>query len=178
MAGERRDGEPYPFVRRSGPLAIIGCSTAEATAPFRATGPFREDQAERLAALLAMTDGAFRVILIHHPPVRGAAKRHKRMLGIERFERAVRESGAELVLHGHTHLPTRHAFDTPRGAVPVIGVSAAGQAPGGRRPAARYNLFEIDGEPGAWRCTQIERGIQGDGEVDEIARRELDVPRC
>ena len=27
------------------------------------------------------------------------------------------------------------------------------------KPAARYNLFEIEGEPGAWSLTQRERGL-------------------
>ena len=37
-----------------------------------------------------------------------------------------------------------------RHQVPVVGVAAAGQAVGGRMPAAQWNLLEISGEPGAW----------------------------
>ena len=43
--------------------------------------------------------------------------------------------------------------------VPVVGVPSASQSPGADKPAARYNLFEIDGEPGAWSLTQRERGL-------------------
>ena len=178
MGGERIEGRPYPFLRRIGPLAVIGCSSAEATPPFLAAGPFRARQAARLRVLLlrAGREGLFRVVMIHHPPVRGAIRTGKRMLGISHFQRSIGAGGAELVLHGHTHLPTQMAIDAPFGSVPVIGVAAGGQAPGGHRPAARYNLFEIDGEPGAWRVTQIERGLERQGAVAEIARRTLIIP--
>ena len=178
MTGERRGSAHYPYMRRAGPVALIGCSTAEATPPFVAAGPFRAAQAERLERMLADAgrDGAFRVVVIHHPPVRGAAPPLKRMLGIGRFQDVIERKGAELVLHGHTHLPTQHAI-TGR-AVPVIGVSAGGQDVRGHKPAARYNLFEIEGGPGAWRLEQIERGLGEDGtEIVEIARRNLAVPR-
>ena len=177
MTGERIDDHAYPYLREIGPLAVIGCSSAEATAPFVAAGPFRDDQARRLEALLARAGerGLFRAVLVHHPPVRGATGLRSRMWGIERFQRAVRGAGAELILHGHTHLPTLHALPSPRGDVPVVGVAAAGQGLGGHRPPARLNLFEIEGGPGAWRCTQIERGLTERG-VAEVGRRELVVP--
>ena len=176
MTGERAGDAPYPFLRRRGAVSILGCSTAEASAPFLAIGPFRADQAARLAALLERSRGTFRVVLVHHPPVRGATASSHAMRGIERFAGAVRDAGAELVLHGHTHVPSLHAIPSPRGDVPVVGVSAAGQAPGGRRPAARLNLFDIGGEPGAWHCEWTERGVDDTGAVGEIARRDLAIP--
>jgi hypothetical protein len=41
-------------------------------------------------------------------------------------------------------------------------------------PAA-YNLYSIGGEPGAWRCEAVSRGIRGDDEpgVIELKRRLL-----
>ena len=175
MRGERIDDAPYPYLRRLDGVAIIGCSTAEATPPFVAAGPFREDQAARLAKLLRRAEGLFRIVLIHHPPLEGAIKPRKAMRGIALFQDVVREAGAELILHGHTHLPTQGSFSTRRGPVPVIGVAAAGQAPGTHRPAGRWNLFEIDRD--ARTCTQIERGIGEGGAVREIARREIAVPK-
>ena len=175
MRGERVDDAPYPYLRSLHGIAIIGCSTAEATPPFVAAGPFRKDQAVRLAKLLRRAERLFRVVLIHHPPLQGAIKPRKAMRGIELFQDVVRGAGAELILHGHTHLPTQGSFDTPRGPVPVIGVAATGQAPGTHRPAGRWNLFEIDG--GARICTQIERGVGRGGAVHEIARRKIAVPK-
>ena len=175
MTGERVTDAPYPFLRRIGPIGLIGCSSAVAMPAFVAAGTFGADQAERLAALLlkAEGEGLFRIVMIHHPPVRGATGHRKRLYGIDQFRTALSQGGgADLVLHGHTHLPTRAVLDTDRGPVPVVGVSAAGQALGGHKPPARYNLFEIE-RADAWRITQIERGITQNEGVTEIARHDL-----
>jgi 3',5'-cyclic AMP phosphodiesterase CpdA len=155
----------FPYMRRRGNCAIIGVSSARATAPFMASGYFGSSQAGRLAAMLerARDEGLFRVILIHHPPVRGAAASHKRLFGIGRFQKVMLRHGAELVLHGHTHLPTLYTIGGRDGPLPVIGVAAAGQAPGGEHPAAQYNLIEIDGERGSWSATLSRRGLDPTG---------------
>lgn len=153
----------FPYLRRRGPLAIIGLSSARATAPFMASGAFSGDQADRLDDLLRETgtEGRFRVVLIHHPLVRGATAPHKRLFGITRFQKSIRENGAELVLHGHTHLPTTHWIAGPRAQVPVVGVAAAGQATGSAKPAAQYNYFEIAEAGDGWRVHLTRRGITG-----------------
>lgn len=164
----------FPYLRRRGNCAIIGVSSARATAPFMASGYFGSTQAKRLGALLDKTrkEGLFRVILIHHPPVRGAAKSHKRLFGIGRFQKVLDRHGAELVLHGHTHLPTLYRLSGHDGPVPVVGVAAAGQTPGAPEPASQYNLFQIDGRAGAWQATLQRFGINGKGNafgrVDEV----------
>ena len=155
------DRRSFPYIRRRGPLALIGVSSARASAPFMASGFFPERQAEELAVHLeqAGREGLFRVVLIHHPPVRGATAPHKRLFGIGRFQRVVRRYGAELVLHGHTHLPTTHWIEGRDGGVPVVGVAAAGQSTGSAKPPAQYNIFDIEGEPGDWRVKLTRRGI-------------------
>lgn len=166
-----KDG--FPYLRVRGQVAIIGISSARATAPFMASGYFSKAQAKRLANMLDETGeaGLFRVVMIHHPPVRGATHTAKRLYGITRFQQLIRKHGAELVLHGHTHKPTVHRIDGPNGAaVPVVGVAAAGQAHGSAKPPAHYNLFEIDGAPGAWRVRFARRGISdAGGEISEIS---------
>lgn len=166
--------ETFPFLRVRGNVALIGLTSARASAPFMATGYFREHQAERLAAMLDETGrlGLFRLLMIHHPPVREAVPAHKRLMGIARFQRIVRNHGAELVLHGHSHLPSQFEISGVNGGrVPVIGVSAAGQAPGGHKPAAQWNLFEISGEAGNWSVSGVRRGLstRANG-VHELAR--------
>jgi len=100
--------------------------------------------------------------MIHHPPLRGAVSPHKRLFGIQRFQSVVRWHGAELVLHGHSHLPSQGAIEGPGGqSVPVIGVAAAGQSLGGLKPAAQFNLFEISGSPGRWSAKLMRRGLTG-----------------
>lgn len=154
-----RDAFPYLRVRDN--VALIGVSTARATAPFMANGFFREGQAARLEKILEETGrrGLCRVIMIHHPPVRGAVAQPKRLFGIGRFQKAMQRQGAELILHGHSHLPTLNIIGGKGSKIPVVGVAAAGQAPGTLRPAAQYNLIDIDGEKGDWRMRLTRRGL-------------------
>lgn len=167
MSGDGHHGlvehATFPYLRVRGKVALIGVSTARATAPFMASGFFREAQATRLAKVLQETGakGLFRIVMIHHPPVRNAVPQHKRLLGIGRFHATVMGHGAELVLHGHSHLPTLSWIGGRAKPIPVLGVSAAGQAPGGHKPGAQYNLIEIDGEAGDWAIRLTRRGATG-----------------
>lgn len=161
------DDHIFPTLRRRGPLAIIGCSTSNATLPFSASGYYGSRQARETVNLLkqAGEEGLFRVVLIHHPPIRGAASSHKRMLGIRRFTAAISTGGAELVLHGHTHLNTLYWLRSQSGNVPVVGIASASQGPGGHKPRAAYNLFTLSGEAGAWNllCERYGLTERGDG---------------
>lgn len=109
--------------------------------------------------------GLFRVVMIHHPPIHGAASSHKRMIGIRRFAAAISTGGAELVLHGHTHLNTVYELKTHNRPVPVVGIASASQGPGGHKPPASYNLFSLSGEPGNWNLVCERYGLTqaGDG---------------
>lgn len=160
-----RGARAFPYVRVRGPLALIGANSARATPAFVAAGHFSESQAQALEAALreAGRRGFCRVVMIHHPPVRGATTQAKRLFGISRFQKAVAAAGAELVLHGHTHLPTLHALRGLQGAVPVVGVTAAGQMPGGHRPNGGWNAFDIEGAAGNWRITLTRRALADDG---------------
>lgn len=162
----------FPYVRRRGPVAIIALSSARASAPFMATGhvesaclPELHDELVR-----ARRDGLFRVVLIHHPPFKGATNWHKRLVGSGRIRAVLKEAGAELVLHGHTHIDSFVEIEGPNSAIPVVGVPSASNAPGGHKPAARYNIFAIHGEPGAWRCHMTERGFEGPGSAIGVIR--------
>ncbi|RUW75570.1 MULTISPECIES: metallophosphoesterase [unclassified Mesorhizobium] len=157
------DRNAFPYLRVRGNVALIGVSTARATAPFMANGFFRAGQARRLGKILDATAGSglFRVVMIHHPPVRGAVSQYKRLFGIELFQRTVNRHGAELVLHGHSHDPSLFFIGTRGVRIPVVGVAAAGQGLGGRHPAAQYNLVDIEGEKGDWQVRLTRRGLTG-----------------
>jgi len=167
MTGEkthvRQSETGFPYLRTYGNVALIGVSSAHATAPFLALGTFRDEQAASVAKLLdiAARRGLFRIVMIHHPPVRGLTTAHKRLYGIGLFQKTVARHGAELVLHGHTHEPTLSWIKGKGHCVPVLGVAAAGQGTGGEKPPAQYNLIEVEGEPGAWRVLHSRRGIKG-----------------
>ena len=179
MYGDDHQGEghaTFPYLRRREGLALIGVSSAEATAPFMAHGYFREGQAARTADLLDRTreEGLFRIVMIHHPPVRRATPMHKRLYGIGRFQKLVAEHGADLVLHGHTHLPTLHWIEGRDGRVPVVGVSAASEGFGGHRPPASYNLLEISTDGNRPAVTVTRRGLTGmTAHIDTLERFDL-----
>ncbi|MEZ5801820.1 MAG: metallophosphoesterase [Nitratireductor sp.] len=141
-----------------------------------ATGYFRSSQAKALRAILKEEGAAgnCRVILIHHPPSSRATAWHKRLVGASLFRRVIAAEGAELILHGHTHLASITAIPGKTVAVPVIGVPSAAQAPGGKRPAARYNLFSIVRKQEKWEITMDEYGYgQSSAEVEHLARHRL-----
>jgi 3',5'-cyclic AMP phosphodiesterase CpdA len=162
----REDGHDFPYLRIRDNVALIGVSTATASPPFMASGYFGRNQARRLANLLQETGraGLFRVVMIHHPPIRGATSSYKRMIGIRRFGAAVHLGGAELVLHGHTHLNSLYWLSGAGGErVPVVGIASASQGNGGHKPPAAYNLFHIDGEKGRWSLRRERYALTPDG---------------
>jgi 3',5'-cyclic AMP phosphodiesterase CpdA len=168
----------FPFARRRGPLAIIGLTSAVATAPFMATGRLGRGQIARLDELLAQLSGHFRVVLVHHPPGRSRSGRFKRLTDAAALRAVLARRGAELVLHGHDHV---HALDWlagPHGPIPALGVPSASAAmvEGHHVEPAAYNLYRIDGGggAGAWRCEAVTRGFRaGAGRIDELNRKDL-----
>ena len=159
------DDHVFPYLRVRDKVAMIGCSTAVATPPFAASGYFGHRQARETVNMLraAGEAGLFRVVMIHHPPIRGATSMHKRMIGIRRFGATISSGGAELVLHGHTHLNTVHWLRGQTKQVPVVGIASASQGPGGHKPPAAYNMFSISGGPGQWNLMRERYALTADG---------------
>ena len=144
----------FPYMQIRGPVAIIGLSTSNATMPFRATGKFSKKQADAAIKLLneAKQRDLYRIILIHHPPYKGATHRMKRMYGMDHFSHMLDQAGADLILHGHTHLNTRFDMASAHGKIPAIGISSATQTHGDKKPVAGFNLFEISKQGDEWQC--------------------------
>jgi 3',5'-cyclic AMP phosphodiesterase CpdA len=141
----------FPYVRRRGRVALVGVSSARPTAPLLATGRLGLAQRERLEALLAELGaaGAFRVVLMHHPPVPAGQSRRRQLDDAPAVRALLERVGAELVLHGHTHRSTFATLPGATGPIPVIGVpsaSAVGRRPGRR---ARYHVYRIVPRGGA-----------------------------
>jgi 3',5'-cyclic AMP phosphodiesterase CpdA len=173
LAGdESSDAGKFPFLRRRGPLALIGVSSAVPTPPLMATGWLGRKQIEALDRMLnrLATEQLFRILLIHHP-LRSDA-RAKRLTDSDELLALLKQYGVELVLHGHDHVHSTIRIDGPNGSIPVIGVPSASALAHGRTPAAAYNLFSIDRDGAAWRCEQTVRGID-----DERCMRQLSETR-
>ncbi len=158
--GTPLDRDSFPFVRRRGPVAIVGVSTAIPTAVFLASGEVGDPQLERLRAILQglEQEGLFRIVLIHHPPV-GGRHYHRDLRDADAFRKVISEAGAELVLHGHDHRASLGHIRTAGRFIPVVGVPSASAGPEDGRGAGCYNLYRISGEPGAWACIMESRGF-------------------
>lgn len=153
----------FPFLRRRGPLALIGLSSAVPTAPFMATGRLGRQQMDRLGELLDRCEDAFRVVLVHHPAVSKPSRHFRRLLDGVELRRALSRHGAELVIHGHDHEHSLMYLDGPHRPIPAIGVPSASHAVDGKHHPAGYNLYGVEGSNGAWRCEVISRGLSRDG---------------
>ena len=102
-------GEAFPFVRMLGPVALIGVNSAVPTPPLVAWAALGAAQLERLAAVLERLAGAgvFRLVLIHHPPLPGQAKRYR---GLEDAAALEARAGAARRRAGHPRpQPSQHA---------------------------------------------------------------------
>lgn len=148
----------FPALRFRGPVALVGLCSAHPTSVFKADGTVGEDQRRWLERVLADLGAAgwCRVVLVHHPPVDAGQHPRRRLNDGAAVRDALARSGAELVLHGHTHRTTLGRVEGPAGAIPVVGVRSASAR--GRNPekTAQYHLYRIErAEPGAqgpaWR---------------------------
>jgi 3',5'-cyclic AMP phosphodiesterase CpdA len=176
MRGDAAQNTRFPFVRRRGKVALIGLSSAVPTGPFLATGHLGAKQLAQLADLLPRLrdDGLFRVVLIHHPPLSKRRNRFKRLTDGRAFRTLLARHGAELVLHGHDHVHSVIWLDGPANPIPVVGVPSASATSDGEHDPAAYNLYNIDGRAGAWRCEAVSRGVRPDSpSVVELTRRML-----
>lgn len=166
-------GIGYPWYRRRGPVALIGLNTGIPTLPLMATGRLGREQIAKAEALLnrARDEGLIRVVLIHHPPYVGGAKRGRELVDADAFEAMLARTGADLVLHGHNHtfsLAWRKGLGRD---VPIVGVPSCSIGPRGHGEMATWHLFRIEGDASAPQISVEQRGFELDGSV--IMRQQI-----
>jgi 3',5'-cyclic AMP phosphodiesterase CpdA len=167
----------FPYVRRIGPLAIIGLNSAIPTPSFVASGRLGREQLEAFAFVLQRLgeEDAIRVVLIHHPPLPGQAPPRRGLEDAPDFSRVIEDKGAELILHGHNHLDMLAWCAHERGHTAVVGVASGSAARLHRNePLARYNLLRIGRRDGRVSITCTTRGFSASGgDIVDLAHREL-----
>ncbi len=154
----------FPSLRVRGPVAFIGVSSARPSAPFLATGSVGDQQLQRLSDVLEKTarQGLFRVVMIHHPPVPGEEKWRKRLTDAAAFCEVIRQRGAELILHGHSHRSVESAVDIPGANVPVFGIPSASAMGHKAGRAAQYFIYEVLPQDSGWMLNITVRGFRAD----------------
>ncbi|MAT65593.1 MAG: metallophosphoesterase [Gammaproteobacteria bacterium] len=168
----------FPTLRRRGPLALIGLSTAIASPAGRAVGEVGSAQRERLTRLLRQTrsEGLCRVLILHHPLLAGTVKSRKRLLDGEALCALLAAEGVELVIHGHGHRSHHLQLETRDGAAPVIGVPSASSA---RAEYAAYHLYRIRPTADGWSLElEVRRWQPQDGRVESAERITTSLPRA
>ncbi len=153
--------EDFPFLRLFGKVALIGLSSAIPTAPFIAAGRLGSEQRQTLKHVLEKLkeDGYYRVIMLHHPPFHEAGQWMHGLRDAKKLMKILHETGAELVLHGHTHKHLVRSMPSKQGDIPVIGVPSASQYNHRTKPAARYNLYHISPVADGWKMQMESHGV-------------------
>lgn len=162
----------FPLLRRRGPVAFVGLSTAVPRAPLIATGEVGTGQLARFEAMMRTLQGVCRVVLIHHPPQIGGAGRHKELSDQRAVREAIARVGADLVLHGHMHRTMLGRIESPLGPVPVLGVASTSAHPASKYGAGGYNLIGVERDAaGGWRFDVEVRSIRADLAGCDTTRR-------
>jgi 3',5'-cyclic AMP phosphodiesterase CpdA len=168
----------FPFVRRTGPLALIGLNSAVETPPFVAAGRLGGDQIEVVRDLLERLgdENVIRVVLIHHPPLPGLANARRGLADAGQFARVLEKSGAELVLYGHNHHPLLTWHPGSHEPVPVIGAASASAVREHKgEPPGRYGLFTFFLGPSGLRIRHTVRGFApGGSKIAKLSEHVLD----
>ncbi len=145
---EVRGAAPFPSLRVRGAVALVGLSSAVPAAVHLAIGRAGEAQLARLPDLLSDLGarGLCRVVLVHHPPTRTHVSWRRRLEDGPELCAILARSGAELVLHGHTHIAARDAIASARAPIPVLGVPATSSAR--RSHPGAFQMFAIEARAG------------------------------
>lgn len=154
--GPRPPGQTvWPTLRVRGRVALIGLSSANPTPPFSAAGRIGADQLDRCSRLLEEAAGRslYRVLLIHHPPVPGMLSARKRLADAGALAGVVRQLGAELVLHGHTHRRSRASLPGPGVRIPVLGAASASATSPDPIHRAGFDVVRISPTSAGWETT-------------------------
>jgi 3',5'-cyclic AMP phosphodiesterase CpdA len=143
----------FPFLRRRGPLAIVGLSTAFPSPLGFATGRLGADQLARLDRLLERMgeERRCRILLAHHCPIDGISRPRKRLIDAAQLRHCIANRGADIILHGHEHVFSFGQIAGSDGPVPVFGTPSASRFSARPELTAQYYVYEIEWTAGQWR---------------------------
>ncbi len=143
----------FPTLRVRGSIAFIGVSTGVPKPPLMATGTAGQAQIDHLRKLLEQTkeQGLFRVVYLHHCPVKGREKWRKRLTDAAAMQDMLEVTGAELVVHGHGHRRHYTQLSTRDGTTPVVAVPSASALALHGADIAQYNHYAVQRVTKGWK---------------------------
>jgi 3',5'-cyclic AMP phosphodiesterase CpdA len=174
LTGDEPVSPAFPFLRRRGPVAMIGLSTAVPSPVLFATGRLGAQQLARFETLLIELGAqqCFRIVLIHHPPA-GERSWLRILEDAAAFRAIIARHGAELILSGHDHISAVQEIPGPSGPIVVAQAPSASTPFADSEGSGGYNLYRIEGRPGDWSCELEARIVDTKGAVHARARRQL-----
>lgn len=171
--GAEADTLAFPFVRRFGPIALVGLNSAIPTRPGLASGRLGAAQMEVVGDLLdrLAAEGAVRVVMIHHPPLPEMTKSSRALSDAHHFKRVLERHGAELVLYGHNHVARLDWLPANGGSVPISGAASASAAVAlGEDTLASYAIFTFFKSANGVRIRRVLRGLsEAGGKIVQLA---------
>jgi 3',5'-cyclic AMP phosphodiesterase CpdA len=153
--------EGYPYLKVRGDVALIGLSSGVPTPFFIASGVLGQTQMEACEILLAEARkrNLVRIVMIHHPPQSAATGAARGLRDARAFEAMIRRTGAELIIHGHSHRRSVTHMKGPDGPVPVVSAPSASAIRGAPRHRAGYLLYEVTGNGSNFKIEARARGM-------------------
>jgi 3',5'-cyclic AMP phosphodiesterase CpdA len=154
-------GQAWPFVHRVEGVSLVGLNSAVPTAPLLARGRLGRQQLARLEQVLAAEHaaGRIRIVMLHHPPARGAIGWRKALADRAELCAVLRRQGAELVLHGHARDARLDAIAGPRGAIPCLCVPSSSALPNPCDQGAMWHRLRLR-EPAAGGGTRLDVAVR------------------
>jgi 3',5'-cyclic AMP phosphodiesterase CpdA len=131
----------FPIVRRRDDVVVFGLTTAVPTEPLSAAGEIGAAQLDRLEAALAAHPDAFRVLLLHHPPLPRMIQYRKRLRDAAALAEVLGRQPVHLVLYGHQHRNLRSEY---------LGARVYCTAPASAENAS-FRCFDVARAGSSWR---------------------------
>lgn len=143
------EGQVHPVTRSVGDVVVVGLSSAVPTRPFSACGALGSRQLGQLTSELQRHPGAFKILVLHHPPLPGMINFRKRLRDAPALGSVLDSNPVNLVLHGHRHRNLSYSQDSIRkfaGNAPRVFCTAPASSEG-----ASFRVFDVESEGAGWR---------------------------
>ena len=159
----------WPGVHKCGAVHFITlCSGAPSEALF-AHGRLDDAQLAATGAALQASQGAVRVLLIHHSPHPASHPPRKQLHERGALIELLAAHGAELILHGHAHRAMLHPLVAGRFRIPVLGAPSASVASATIGRAGGYHRIVIERVAGLLQARVVTRRWTQHGIVTSAA---------
>ncbi len=163
---EPHDRTGFPSLFRRENISIIGLSSAVPVPAWSAGGAIGDPQLSKFERLLRETNGTFRCIGIHHPPLPGQVPRRKALADARALAKVIRKNGVELILHGHVHRNLEMVIDD---RTRVMASASASKAT--TRHRASFRVFDIEADDGHWRVNATLKSLDDSGAVIALSEQ-------